>query len=177
MRAGNLRLAGIVRESLVDGPGMRFVIFTQGCPHHCVGCHNPATHDPSGGYSVDTESVFQQILQTRLIRGVTFSGGEPFLQAEALAPLAERIRSVGLNIVAYSGFLYEELREKARKQPAIGRLLNSVDLLVDGPYRHEERDLQLAFRGSRNQRLIDVQQSLAAGKVVLWSDMSGRLGA
>ena len=177
VRSGILRLAGIERESVVDGPGIRFVVFTQGCPHHCVGCHNPETHDPRGGYEMETESIFQQILQTRLIRGVTFSGGEPFLQAEVLAPLASRIREAGLNIVAYSGFCYEALLEKARRQPEVGQFLQQINLLVDGPYRQEERDLRLAFRGSRNQRLIDVPQSLRAGKVVQWSDMSGRLGA
>ena len=177
MESGNLRLAGIVRESVVDGPGIRFVIFTQGCPHHCPGCHNPETHDPAGGYTADSETIFNDIVQTGLIRGVTLSGGEPFRQAAALAPLAARIRERGLDIVAYSGFRYEELLELAKVQPAVGQLLRLVNLLVDGPYRQDERDLRLAFRGSRNQRLIDVQQSLVTGNLVPWSDMSGCLGA
>lgn len=165
-----LRIAGIARESVVDGPGMRLVIFTQGCPHNCPGCHNPETHDPAGGKLIDSTEIITMIEQSRLIRGVTFSGGEPFLQAEILANIAYVTKKMGLDIVTYTGFLYEKLLAHAATDLAIAALLQHTDILIDGPYKKEERDLRLAFRGSKNQRLIDVPQSLTAGQVVLWKD-------
>ena len=98
-----LRLAGVIRESIVDGPGIRLVIFTQGCPHHCEGCHNPETHDPAGGYISQPENILNAIRQNPLLQGVTFSGGEPFAQAPALAELGRRIRKLGLGIMTYTG--------------------------------------------------------------------------
>lgn len=163
-----LRIAGIERESVVDGPGLRLVIFTQGCPHNCPGCHNPQTHDRHGGTVVSAAAVWEIIDSTKLIRGVTFSGGEPFLQAKTLAYLAQKIKAAGLNIVTYSGFTYEQLLAIALRRSAVRDLLHLTDILVDGPYVAAQRDLRLAFRGSSNQRLIDVQHSLAAGQVVLW---------
>lgn len=165
-----LRIAGITRESVVDGPGMRLVIFTQGCPHHCPDCHNPETHDPEGGKLMDSTAIIAMIEQARLIRGVTFSGGEPFLQAEVLANIAHAVRRLGLDIVTYTGFVYEALLAQSATDPAIAALLRQTDILIDGPYKKEERDLRLAFRGSRNQRMIDVPQSLSAGQIVLWQD-------
>ena len=165
-----LRVAGITRESIVDGPGMRLVIFTQGCPHHCEGCHNPETHDPAGGRIMDSTEIIDLIEAARLIRGVTFSGGEPFLQAAVLATIAKEARRRGLDIVTYTGFLFERLLELATADAGILALLRQTDILIDGPYRKAERDLRLAFRGSRNQRLLDVRQSLAAGRAVLWQD-------
>lgn len=165
-----LRIAGIARESVVDGPGFRFVIFTQGCPHHCEGCHNPKTHAEDGGTFLAVEDIFSQICATKLISGVTFSGGEPFMQAGKLVHLAKKIRSRGLDIVTYTGFLFEQLLAMASQNKDVRQLLSVTDLLVDGPYIAAERDLRLAFRGSRNQRIIDVASSLALGKVVLWED-------
>jgi anaerobic ribonucleoside-triphosphate reductase activating protein len=163
-----LRIAGYAPDSVVDGPGIRFVLFTQGCCHDCEGCHNPKTHDPEGGDLVAISDIVDRIKKTRLIRGVTFSGGEPFLQAAALVQLARQLRALGLNIVTYSGFTFEQLLEKAAQDKAVKDLLSLSDILVDGPYVQAKRDLSLAFRGSRNQRLVDLRRSLKAGQAVEW---------
>ncbi|MBP2635440.1 MAG: NrdG: anaerobic ribonucleoside-triphosphate reductase activating protein [Firmicutes bacterium] len=171
-----IRLAGITQESIADGPGLRLVIFTQGCPHNCPGCHNPDTHDINGGYVTDVEGLYQYIekitVRNKLLRGVTFSGGEPFLQAKPLALLAKKLRSLGLDIVAYSGFTFEQLAAMALKRKSISALLEQTELLIDGQYKAAERDLGLAFRGSRNQRLVDVQATIAVGRVVIWEDLA-----
>lgn len=167
----DLRIAGIVKDSVVDGPGFRLVIFTQGCYHNCLGCHNSETHDPAGGKMIHTDEIMNMIVASKLIRGVTFSGGEPFLQAKALALLAEKIKARGLNIVTYSGYLFEQLLAMGVQRPDVKELLYHTDILVDGPFQLEKRDLRLAFRGSTNQRLIDVPSSLRSGHVVLWDEL------
>ena len=176
-----IRIAGITEESIVDGPGLRMVIFAQGCPHHCAGCHNPDTHDLKAGYTVDTESLFNHIKKTvgrnKLLRGITFSGGEPFLQPGPLAQLARQVKMLGLDIVIYTGFTFEQLAAMALHNNSIGRLLDYTDILVDGLYRESERDLSLAFRGSRNQRLVDVAASLSVNKVVIWQEIVERMRA
>ena len=165
-----LRLAGIVKESVVDGPGIRMVVFLQGCPHHCTGCHNPNSHDPAGGYESSTLAVLAELGDNKLISGLTLSGGEPFLQAAALVELASEAKKRGLSIVTYSGYLYEDLLMMGRQDEKIAELLQMTDILVDGPYQQERRDIGLAFRGSSNQRLIDVPASLHNGLTVEWSD-------
>jgi anaerobic ribonucleoside-triphosphate reductase activating protein len=162
-----IRVAGIEKESVVDGPGLRFVIFVQGCHRRCVGCHNPDTWDFDGGQEMDTGDIMKQIRETRLIKGVTFSGGEPFEQAAACALLAQEIRAMGMDIVTYTGNTYEELQSIAFGDEDVKRLLGATDILVDGPYLEEERDWNAPYRGSCNQRLILVQESLTAGKAVL----------
>ncbi len=166
-----LRIAGVVRESVVDGPGIRLVIFAQGCPHGCPECHNPETHDPHGGKTETVENLLAMITSSPLIKGVTFSGGEPFYQAGKFACLGERLKALGkgYDIVTYTGYLFEELVALSEINPDYYRLLAVSDVLVDGPYLKEQRDLALAFRGSRNQRIIDVKSSLAQGKAVLVS--------
>ena len=129
-----LRISGIVEESIVDGPGLRYVVFTQGCPHHCPGCHNPQTHDFDGGEFRDTDDILRQFMENPLLSGITFSGGEPFVQAEPLCYLADAVHAAGKNVYAYSGYTCEELYSLAQKIPAVGRLLDKVDVLVDGPY-------------------------------------------
>ncbi len=161
-----LRLAGTVAESIVDGPGIRYVIFTQGCPHRCPGCHNPETHDFTGGYAVEIGRLLAEIRRSPLVAGVTFSGGEPFAQAEALLPLAEALRADGRHLMAFTGYTFEELMEGGEETRA---LLSTLDLLVDGPFVQEQRSLTLRFRGSKNQRVLDVPQSLAAGTPV-WAE-------
>ncbi len=104
-----IRLAGVIRESIVDGPGIRFVVFVQGCPHHCEGCHNPESHDFSGGYDCDPEKILAEIKKNPLLDGVTFSGGEPLCQAAALLPLAKEIKKLGLNLFIYTGSIFEDL--------------------------------------------------------------------
>lgn len=160
-----IRVSGFTRESVVDGPGIRAVVYAQGCPHQCPHCHNPSTWDPEGGYELDIDDIVGLVRDTGLLRGITISGGEPFLQAGPAAELAARIKDLGLDVVVYTGYTFEELLEMSRSDPATARLLNLTDILIDGPYRHEERDLALAFRGSRNQRVIDVKRSLEEGQV------------
>jgi anaerobic ribonucleoside-triphosphate reductase activating protein len=152
-----LRLAGIVKESVVDGSGLRYVIFTQGCPHRCVGCHNPHTQDLAGGYDMSIADLLNSILDTKLISGITFSGGEPFIQATACAELAKLVKEhrKELNIVAYSGYYYTELLAMAKKDKAISEFLHSIDILIDGPYDIEQKAYDLPYRGSKNQNIID----------------------
>jgi len=163
-----LRLAGLTRESVVDGPGLRTVIFVQGCPHRCPGCHNPETWPFDGGYPTTVDALWREIEGGRLLRGVTFSGGEPFAQAAPLADLAERIKTKGWDLLVYTGYTWEELRARAEHEAAIARLLSQADWLVDGPFLLAERDLSLPFRGSRNQRLLDLRRSGAGGVPVIW---------
>ncbi|MCV3456454.1 anaerobic ribonucleoside-triphosphate reductase activating protein [Campylobacter sp. CNRCH_2016_0050h] len=159
-----LRLAGVIKESIVDGYGLRYVIFTQGCPHHCKGCHNPQTHDFNKGYLQDLASLCDDICKNPLLQGVTFSGGEPFMQAKNLSILAKHIKALGLDLTIYTGFTYEELlQEQAMKE-----LLILADVLIDGKFILEQKDLSLKFKGSKNQRIIDVAKSLEQGKVILF---------
>ena len=164
----SLRIAGIMRESIVDGPGIRFAIFCQGCPHDCPGCHNPETHDFGGGTEVGIEKILAAIDEDPILKGVTFSGGEPTCQAEGFAALGRAIKERGLDITMFSGYTYEQLLERAKNEPALQELLDLTDLLIDGPYVKAQRDLTLQFRGSRNQRLIDMKATRQEGKVVLW---------
>lgn len=164
---GVLRLAGVVGESIVDGPGIRFVIFTQGCPHACPGCQNPQTHDFAGGSDVSLDDLLGQILANPFVKGVTFSGGEPFCQAAGLLPLARELKARGRHLMAYTGYTFEELL--ALDDPAVRPLLAEIDLLVDGRFVEAEKSLELKFRGSANQRVLDVPASLAANTPV-WAE-------
>ena len=161
-----LRIAGIVPESVVDGPGIRYTIFTQGCLHNCEGCHNPQTHDFNGGYLADTDELLEQMKQDPLIKGMTFSGGDPFEQPTPLAELAAKVHAYGGDIITYTGYTYEELVEKSVEVPAVMDLLRETDVLIDGRFVLAERDLTLKFRGSKNQRVIDVKKSLECGEIV-----------
>ena len=160
-----LRIAGTVNDSIVDGPGIRFTIFTQGCPHNCEGCHNPQTHDFSGGTIVDTDELLEKIKGNPLLDGVTFSGGEPFCQAHVLAELGKEIRAMGMNIITYTGYTFEQLYEK-RDQNGWDELLAVTDYLIDGPFILAQKDWEIKFRGSSNQRYIDCQESLVKGIAV-----------
>lgn len=154
-----IRLAGIVRESIVDGPGIRFVVFTQGCKHNCKGCHNPETHDLNGGYETDTEKILDEIKKNPLLKGVTFSGGDPFLQAYPLSLLAKEVHRLNLDVVVYTGYTYEQLLAGSNEHPDWEDLLKETDILIDGPFILEKRDLRLQFRGSSNQRIICIKKS------------------
>lgn len=164
-----IRISGLAEESIVDGPGIRYAVFTQGCPHGCRGCHNPQTHDFNGGETDDTDRIFEQIVKDPLLDGVTFSGGEPFCQCKPLAELAKRIRSCkerSLSIMSYTGYTFEELLERSNTDPDCRSLLETLDHLVDGRYEEDKRSLELKFRGSSNQRFIDVKRSLQEGRAV-----------
>jgi len=161
-----IRLAGLVPESIVDGPGYRFSVFVQGCPHACPGCHNPETHDFEGGYVSDTAEIIAKLGANPLVRGVTLSGGEPMMQAAALCEIAQAAKEKGLSVWCYTGFTLEALC--ARQDDDCMRLLECIDVLVDGPYIARERSLELLYRGSGNQRLIDMAATRAAGEIRLF---------
>lgn len=160
-----IRLAGIEPASITDGPGFRYTVFVQGCPHKCPGCHNPQTHDFSGGMEADTEMLLEDFAADPLLAGMTFSGGEPFCQPAPLAQLAQKVHALGKTVVCYSGWTYEQLL--AMEDPAVQALLSACDVLVDGPFLLEQRNLDLRFRGSENQRCIDLNATRRSGKTVL----------
>lgn len=161
-----LRLAGVIRESIVDGPGIRMTVFTQGCPHHCEGCHNEQTWDFSLGYDSSTERILEEAKKDPILRGLTFSGGEPFCQAQSLAVLAKEAKEQGYDIFCYTGFTFEKLYSSFDAHPEYKELLSYCDWLVDGPFVLSERSLLLKFRGSKNQRILDVKKSLEQGIAV-----------
>ena len=161
-----IRLAGIEPESIVDGPGYRFAVFVQGCPHACPGCHNPKTHDVEGGYMADTDEIIIKLGKNPMIRGVTLSGGEPMLQPKPLAEIARAAKQKGLSVWCYTGFTLEFLQHEGRADRMA--LLDLVDVLVDGPYVAHERSLDLLYCGSRNQRLIDMNKTRAEGELTLF---------
>ena len=165
-----ISLSGVTGDSIVDGPGLRLTIFTQGCLHHCPGCHNPQTHDPEGGSWADTEDILAAAAENPLLDGITLSGGDPFLQPVPCLALAEGAHKIGLNVWTYTGYTWEALVEENDAEKLA--LLKETDVLVDGPFLLAERSLELRFCGSRNQRLIDVKKSLAEDKVVLWEEPS-----
>jgi anaerobic ribonucleoside-triphosphate reductase activating protein len=163
----SLRIAGVIGESIVDGPGIRFTIFTQGCKHHCPGCHNPQTHDFNGGKLVSMESVLEQVRKNPLLDGITLSGGEPFEQAEACSELAKAVHAMKLNVMTYSGYTFEELIAGMDDKRGWRKLLQETDILVDGRFELARKSLLLKFRGSGNQRLLDIKKSLETGRAVL----------
>ena len=152
-----IRIAGLVEESIVDGPGIRFVVFTQGCPHNCPGCHNPNTHDPNGGYIADIEDVVKKIRKNKLVQGVTISGGDPFYRPKEVLNLVKRLKNFNYHVVVYSGYTLEELVEKAKNNDDIKNLLLHIDMLIDGRFEKDKQDYTLKFRGSSNQRIIDMK--------------------
>ena len=158
-----LRLAGVIRESIVDGPGWRFVVFAQGCPHHCPGCQNPQTHDFAGGYDSKVGNLIAELRKNPLLSGVTLSGGDPFAQAEPFAVLAAEVHKLGLNVITYTGWTYEQIMDGLDSHAGWRDLLAETDVLVDGRFLLEEKSLAILFRGSRNQRTIDVKRSLVQG--------------
>ena len=162
-----MRISNTISDSIVDGPGLRLTVFTQGCPHRCPGCHNPGTHDPAGGREASLAELAALLEGNPLLRGLTLSGGEPFLQAEPCAALARLAHEKGLDVWAYTGYTYEELSAAVR--PDWDALLAQVDVLVDGPFLLARKSYAALFRGSDNQRLIDVPATQAAGRVVLWT--------
>lgn len=160
----SLRIAGAINDSIVDGTGIRYTIFTQGCLLNCKGCQNPQTHCLDGGISVRLKDLYTEIKNNPLLSGVTFSGGEPFLHSVVLAQFANILKQDGYNIWCYSGYVFEKLILNVDHR----RLLENIDVLVDGPYIEKLRSLELDFRGSSNQRIIDVARSLTNNTVIIY---------
>lgn len=158
-----IRLAGLVNDSIVDGPGLRLTVFTQGCPHHCPGCHNPQSHAFDGGQLREVSEILEVAQDNVLLDGITLSGGEPFAQPEACAALARGAHASGLSVWCYSGYTFEQL---LKGDESWQTLLSVIDVLVDGPFIMAQRTLEARFRGSANQRILNVSESLKAGKAV-----------
>ena len=151
-----IRLFGKIAESIVDGPGLRLAIFTQGCPHGCEGCHNPLSHPTDGGTPTTTSAIIEELKRMRHLDGVTFSGGEPFLWGNELYEIGRAAHDLGMNVMAYSGYTWDVLKEMARADDGIRKLLTVTDTLVDGPFILTKRDITLKYRGSSNQRILDL---------------------
>lgn len=163
-----IRICGVVRESIVDGPGLRFVLFNpRGARHHCPGCHNPESHALDGGYEVTAEKVLEEFKKNPLLKGITLSGGDPILQAGELVGHLPGSPCHGQDVMTYTGYTYEELMEMQKTDEGIRQLLEETDTLVDGRFILAQRDLTLIYKGSRNQRIIDMNRTRAEGKLVL----------
>ena len=154
-----IRLAGIINDSIVDGPGFRLTVFTQGCIHNCYNCHNPETHDPTKGYLFETDKIVEMCKTNPLLRGITFSGGDPLLQPKEILDIIKKVRTETFDVVCYTGYTYEEVLQLGKIKPIYLELLNNIDYLIDGKYVDALRDLTLLFRGSSNQRIIDVKKN------------------
>lgn len=161
----------ITKDSIVDGPGLRFVIWTQGCGHKCPGCHNSETHDFNAGVEISVDSIKERITElskNKSYQGVTFSGGDPMYQIEELTELARHAQECGLDVWVYTGFTFEYLLKNEKEK--FLKSLEHIDVLVDGPFILKEKSLTLLFKGSKNQRLIDVKKTLDKGKIVLFEE-------
>ena len=160
-----INIAGVLKHSSVNGPGVRYVLFTQGCIHNCAGCQNPETHDGQGGSLMDVEDVAQDILETKYLDGVTLSGGDPFYRPEAMLELLKILKSKNMNIWVYTGWKLEDILEG---KPGEGsrESLDYIDVLVDGRFNEELKSSNCIYRGSTNQRLIDIKATLEQGSIV-----------
>lgn len=162
-----IRLASPLQyDSVVDGEGIRTVIWTQGCSHNCKGCHNPETHDFDDGVLIDIEEIKEELDNLTFQDGITLSGGDPFMQPEACLEIAKYAKKIGLNVWSYTGFTFEQLKKMSLAKPVILELLKNIDVLIDGKFILEEKSYDLAYRGSKNQRIIDVSKSLKNNEVV-----------
>lgn len=159
----SLRLNGIVKESIVDGFGLRYVLFAQGCKHNCEGCHNPSTHNYSGGYQCEIEDILKDILKNPLLKGITLSGGEPLDQAKAFISLAKEVKLKNLDIWCFTGYTIEEILEEKDKDKL--KLLKYIDVLVDGRFEKSLRTIEKPFVGSSNQRVIDIKRDLGYNNI------------
>lgn len=161
----SVRLAGIAYESLVNGPGIRRVFFSQGCNHNCKGCFNQETHDFNGGEERDMDELIQEVKDNPMIKGITFSGGDPFERAKEFAYMAKEFKKQGLNIWSYTGYTFEYIAENFNEKPEWREFMKYIDILVDGKFEEELKKEGLRFKGSSNQRIIDVQESLNTGVI------------
>lgn len=164
-----IRLAApLQRDSIVDGEGIRAVVWTQGCIHNCFGCHNPETHDFNGGFVIDIDELKKEIRSLNEETGVTFSGGDPFCQVDACLELAKFCHDCGLNVWCYTGYTMETLLKRSKKEKKLKEFLENIDVLVDSPFILELKSYDVPFRGSSNQRLIDSKQSILLDKVIIY---------
>ena len=163
----DIKIAGIIRESIVDGPGIRLVVFTQGCVHNCIGCHNPETHSFSDGYYISIDEIVEMVKENPLLDGITLSGGEPFLQGKNGAILANKIKAMGLNVITYTGYTFEEILNEMEINKSWKDLLLATDILIDGKFDIDKKSMLLKFRGSSNQRIIDVKKSLENKRIII----------
>ena len=163
-----IRLSGDIQpDSIVDGEGIRTVIWTQGCSHNCPGCHNPHTHDFNGGFEIDVEEVINQLEHLEYQDGITLSGGDPFFQIKPCMMIAKKAQELGLTVWADTGFTFEQLFDMMKNNDDLKELLNNINILIDGKFDLSKKSLACKFRGSTNQRIIDVPNSLKKGKVVV----------
>ena len=162
----DIRVSGILSESSVDGQGIRYVVFTQGCKHNCPGCHNPETHDFNGGYLEDIDKIVSEIASDKLLRGLTISGGDPMEQPEAVLELATKVKGLNKTVWVYTGYTYEELVNK--NNPTIDKILETIDVLVDGRFIERLLSPELRYIGSKNQRVIDCKKTLAFGTIKMY---------
>lgn len=163
----NIRLSGIAYESLVNGPGLRRVFFSQGCKHDCIGCFNPDTHNFNGGELRNMDELIEDVAINPMIKGITFSGGDPLEQADKFAYMAKKFKDLKLNIWCYTGYKFEDILRKFDEKKELKELLENIDVLVDGKFEIGNKKDGLKFRGSSNQRIIDVKKSLESGEVIL----------
>lgn len=169
-----IRLAAPLQpDSVVDGYGIRTVLWTQGCSHNCPFCQNPQTHDFNGGYEEELDNIFEELKSLQGQDGITLSGGDPLFQIEASLEIAKYSKSIGLNVWCYSGFTYEQIYSMGNNNPLYREFLNNIDVLVDGKFEIENKSMSSLFRGSSNQRLIDTKKSLECGYVVTLEETDG----
>jgi len=160
-----LRVASdLTFDSIVDGPGLRVVLWTQGCLHKCKGCHNMQTWDVNGGSQVDTNEIVASIKASKLQSGLTISGGEPFLQSDAILEIVKEVSKIPLSIWIYTGYTYEQILTDPKK----AEILNYIDVLVDGKFEESKKGYDILFRGSSNQRLIDIKKTKHASEIIEW---------
>lgn len=164
-----IRLSGIAYESLVNGPGVRRVFFSQGCKHNCKGCFNPDTHDFSGGEERDMDELIKDVVENPIIKGVTFSGGDPFERAEEFAYMAKKFKEQGLNVWSYTGYTYEYIMENFDNILGWKDLMLNLDVIVDGRFEEDKKQDGLRFKGSTNQRIIDVKETMKNGRITLFN--------
>ena len=169
-----IRLAAPLQsDSVVDGFGVRTVVWTQGCSHNCPFCQNPQTHDFEGGALFELEDLFEELKNLEKQDGITLSGGDPLFQIDAVTELAKFAQSINLNVWCYTGFTYEQILEMGKKNKKYIDFLNYIDVLVDGKFVNELKDFNLLFRGSSNQRLINMKETLKQNRVVLIPESDG----
>lgn len=165
-----IRLFGVANDSIVDGPGLRYSVYTQGCSHHCKGCHNAESWAFEGGTETTIGALIDDIAQNKLIHDVTLSGGDPFEQAGPVAVLATELKKRGYGLWAYSGYTLEELTEKAKSDEDIKTILETIDVLVDGRFEEDKRSLDLKWKGSSNQRVINMNATRNSADIVLYQE-------